>query len=558
MMAHPPADSRIRPGPPRPEVRQPAVTTQPRTYRDLRAGVDLIVDAIRPTLGPLPRLVVMQALRRTEAPEFLDDGALIARRIIEVRPRGADVGAMLVRGALWRMREDVGDGTATAAVMYQAILHEGIRAITQLECNAMRLRAGLEKGARIVADALCEQAEPLAGRAAIAALAEGMCQGDRAMAEMLGEVFDIVGPDGMIAVEGWEKSGLEREYIEGTYWTLSGWLSRHFVTDVARRSAVFDDAALLVSDLKVTAPDQLVPALEVCVTGGVRRLVIIAAEMSDAAIGLLVSNHRAGGFEVMAVRTPKVAELDRAAAIEDIALLTGGLPYYSAAYAGFDGLQVEHLGRARRAWAMESQFGIYGGKGDPRRVRGRIAELRRQLRAADGERDRAELQTRLGRMSGGTAIVRVGAIHEVARVARKAVAERAVAGIRASLAGGVVPGGGAALLCAQSALECTAAASNDEAVAFKILARALEAPARAIARNAGHSPDVILEQAKAAAPGYGFDARAGRIVDLRAAGVRDPLNVLRAAVEVAASGAAMALTTDVIVHHRQPIESIEP
>jgi chaperonin GroEL len=541
-----------------PAPRTPAVTLQPRTYRQLLRGTDLIVDAIRPTLGPRPRLVVLQRTRRTDVPEFLDDGALIARRIIEIVPRGADVGAMLVRHALWKMRQEAGDGAATMGVMYQAILREGIRYVTQFECSPMRLRAALERGARTVAEALRRQASPMAGRRAIIDIAEGMCQGDRPMAELLGEVFDIVGPDGLIVVEGWEKMGLEREYIEGTYWKLSGWLSRLFVTDRERRSASFDDAALLISDAKIVAPGQLIPVLERCVAGDVKRLVIIAAELSDAAIGLLVNNRRAEAFDVMAVRTPKVAEMDRVAAIEDIAILTGGQPYYAAAYPSFDGFRIDHLGWARRAWAMESLFGVYGGKGDPRRIRKRISDIRGMLRAVEDDHARNELQARLGRMHGGTVIVRVGAIHETEREARKAIAERAVTSIRNALLGGVVPGSGAALVQAQLALAEIRAETDDEAIALKILARALEEPARTIARNAGYAPDVIVEKLKAAPPGFGFDARTGQIVDLRPAGILDSVTVLQKALDIAISGAAMALTTDVIVHHSRPVESVEP
>jgi chaperonin GroEL len=542
----------------RPLPRKPAVTLQPRTHRDIQRGTDLIVNAIRPTLGPLPRLVVLERLKRTEAPEFLDDGATIARRIVQIEPRRCDVGAMLVRHALWQMHKEAGDGTATMGVMYQTLLQEGIRAVTQFDSNAILLRAGLERGLKAILDCLSQEARPLGGKQDITNIARGMCQGDGAMAELLGEIFDMVGPDGMIVVEGWQKLGLEREYIEGTYWKLSGWLSRLLVTDKAERRTMFEDAALLISDFNVKDPAVLIPPLEKCIRAGVKKLVIIAADMSDAAIGLLVNNNEAKSIETLAVRTPKVMEMDRVAAIEDIAILTGGRPMYSAAYSTFEGFRAEDLGRARRAWATDSLFGIYGGKGDPRQIRRRIAEIRGMLSTAEGEHDRGELRMRLGRLNGGTVILRVGAIHETEREARKAVAERAVTGIRNALLGGVVPGGGTALLNAQSALQGLHAHHEDEAMAFHILTRALEEPMRVIAKNAGYVPDVIVEKVKASPAGCGFDARSGRIVDMRQSGILDAALVLRKALEIAVSGAAMALTTDVIVHHKMPVESVEP
>jgi chaperonin GroEL len=541
-----------------PKPRKPTVTLQPRTYQQILRGTDVIANAVRPTLGPLPRLVVMEALRRTDVPEFLDDAATIGRRIIEVQPRGCDVGAMLLRQALWKMHQEAGDGSATMAVMYQALLHEGIRYVTQFDCNAMLLRAGLEKGLRAVSDCLSRDATPITGRQELAGMARGMCQGDGEMAEILGEIFDIVGPDGLIVVEGYEKAGLEREYIEGTYWKLSGWFSRLLLTNPAEKREAFEDASLLITDMALNDPGTLIPALERCVKAGVKQLVIVAKEVSDGVIGLLVNNNRAKTIRTLAVRNPKVQEMDRVAAMEDIAVLTGGRAFYAAAYPSLDDFRAEDLGHARRAWATESLFGIYGGRGDPRRIRQYIAHVSGQLRQAQDEHARKDLQTRLGRLNGGTVILRVGAIHETARQQRKAVAERAVTALRNAIFGGVVPGGGTSLLNAQEALCNLPAANEDESFAFKILARALEEPLRTIARNAGYVPDVVVEKVKAASHGHGFDARTGKLVNMRSAGILDPLVVAQKALEVAVSGATMALTTDVIVHHRKPVESVDP
>ena len=543
---------------PRPRARKPAVVTQPRTYRALQRGINTLANAVRPTLGPLPRLVMMEALRRHDRPEILDNAATIARRIIEIRPRGRDVGAMLLRHALWRMQVEAGDGGATMAVMYQALMNEGIRYLTQAGANAMLLRGGLEKALPAVLAHLDGQAAPLEGQAAIAAMARGMCQGDDELADLLGEIFDIVGPDGLIVVEKWQKAGLEREYIEGTYWHLSGWWSRWLVTDSISRRALFEDAALLISDLKLTRPEQVVPVLEKCAQAGVKKLVIIAAEMSDSVIGLLVKNNKAKTIETLAVRTPRVGELERVASMEDIALLAGGRAFYAKANETLDDFDVADLGRARRAWATESLFGIYGGKGDPRRLRAHVADLRRRLKLAELESEQRDLQQRIGRASGGTAILRIGGLTESQIEARKALAERAVTSLRSAVQSGVVAGGGAALLSARAALADLPANNDEEATAYRLLARLLEEPMRTIARNAGAVPDVILEKAKDCPPGTGYDARAQRLTDMRAAGIQDALVVVKKALEIAVKGAAMSLTTDVIVHHREPKESVEP
>jgi chaperonin GroEL len=305
-------------------------------------------------------------------------------------------------------------------------------------------------------------------------------------------------------------------------------------------------------------PHMIIPVLEKCVKAGIKKLVIVAADLSDAVIGLLVNNNQAKTIETMAVRCPKVLEMDRVASLEDIAILTGGKPYIAAAHPTLDDFQAADLGFARRAWATESMFGIYGGKGDPRLVRQHIVEVKAALGRVELESEKDWLQSRLGRLHGGTAILRVGGIHETERQARKNTAERAVTGLRTAIQGGVVPGGGAALLAAQQALVGLAADHEDQALAYRILARALEEPMRTIAENAGFVADVILEKAKAAPKGYGLDAVRGEIVDMAQAGILDAAVVLEKALETAVSGAAMALSTDILVLHSEPKEVVEP
>lgn len=546
------------PGKKRPRVRKPAVVLQPQTHASLQRGVDLMAQAVRPTLGPWPRLVAIERLARGEAPELLDDGAAIARRIIEIAPRGQDVGAMMLRHALWRMHQEAGDKSVTMAVIYQAILAEGIRTITQGGANAMLLRTALQKGVQAVQERLQQEARPLAGKAHIAAFARGLVQGNDELADLLGEIFDIAGPDGLIVVEKGNRLGLEREYIEGTYWRLSGWFSYLFVADPAGRQTTFEDAAILISDFALKDPNQLVPVLERCVKAGVRNLVIIAKEMSDSVIGLLVKNNQAKTIRTLAVRTPRILEMDRVASMEDIAVLTGGRVFYAAAYGDFQDFQVSDLGYARRAWATQALFGLFGGKGDPRRIRQHIGAIRSLLRQAEDDHEQEKLQERLGRLAGGTAILRVREPSDTASEALKTMALRAVTALRNAMAGGVVPGGGTALLAAQAALTLPPGASDDEVLAYQILRRALEAPLRAIAQNAGYEPEVIVARVKAAPQGHGFDVYSGQIVDMAESGLLDSVRILNKALEIAVSGAVLALTTDVIVHHGKPQVCLEP
>ncbi|MEP7359187.1 MAG: chaperonin GroEL, partial [Anaerolineales bacterium] len=517
-----------------------------------------IANAVRPTLGPLARTVMMEAQRRIDRPELLDDAATIARRIIQIRPRGSDVGAMLIRQSLWRMQREAGDGAATMAVMYQAIFNEGVRSVVRLGHNAMQLRTGLQKGLAVVQQKLQREATPLTGKDRIAGVARGMLQEDSELAGLIGEIFDIIGPDGLFVIEKWNKPGLDREYIEGTYWHLSGWFSRHFITEPAERRTTFEDAAVLITDLKLKEPEQLIPALDECIKAGVKKLVIVAAEMSDRSVGLLVQNNEAKTIQTMAVRTPRLGEVSHVEAMEDLSALTGGRIFYSAATTGLADFQAQDLGYARRAWATDSLFGLTGGKGDPRQVRRHMAHLRALLSLAEEGHPKRMLRQRLGRLSGGTAILKIGGYTESEIDTRHAIAERAVTSVRNAVIGGVVAGGGAALLNAQAALAELPAANEAEAAAYMILSRALEEPMRAIAYNAGAQPDIVVEKVKDLPPGHGFDALSHKLVDMTAAGVWDSVVMLNKALETAVSGAAMALTTDVIVHHQKLKENIEP
>lgn len=531
------------------------IVFQPAAARGLRRGIEQLVAAIQPTLGPRPRLVAIAPVLGSKPPELLDSGGVIARRLTDLPDRDADMGAMLLRGLLWRLHEEVGDGTATAAVLFGAVYRAGLRHLAA-GADAMRLRHHLERGLRLVLDELAGLAAPVSGREQLARVAAA-CGADEELAALLGEIFDVIGEWGRLDVRSGHGRGLEREYVEGMHWD-GGLLSPGFLTDPVKREARLEAPAILLGDLAITDAQQLVPALEAAREAGARSLVVVARELSDDAIALLLLNRRPSEFGTLAVKTP-AGEADARAALEDLAALTGGRPLFRAAGDTPRDIGPPDLGRARRAWANADFFGIAGGKGDPRALRRHIAALRAAFAAADPPA-REGLRQRIGLLLGGTAMLWVGGASEPAIDARKATAERVAGALRGALREGVLPGGGAALLACRAPLLARRERSDDpdERAACAILAEALAAPARALAANAGRDFSALLPCIERAGPGHGLDVVSGRVVDLARAGIVDPAAAQRAAVQGAIASAALALTIDVLVHHRHPEEVFTP
>jgi chaperonin GroEL len=501
----------------------------------------------------LPRLTAVENAVRTKSPEILDDGGTIARRIIGIADRDADMGAMLLRHTLWKLREDVGDGTATAAVMFQAIFDEGRRYIAA-GGNVMGLKARLERGMRLVYEALADMATPLEGEEAIARLAETICY-DRPLAEMLGEIFDIIGEHGYLEIRSSNRPGLEREYMEGAYWE-GGWLSRHMVTDQARLEAHLQDAALLITNLAISDVPALARVMEMVSQNGGRSLVVIAQSLSESALALLLLNRDQGNLSTLAVHAPKGAP-GQMWGLEDIGVLTGGRFFIREAGETLDDVQWEDLGQARRVWATRDYFGMVGGRGEPDALRQHIAALREALPQVEDAGLRRQLQERIGRLMGGSAILHVGGATESEIKLRQELAERTASALRGAIRDGVVPGGGMAFLACRRLLSARSV-SDEERAAFRILYRALEAPARAILHNAGYELSSILAQVEAAGPGYGFDVTTGQMVGMQEAGILDAVSVQQAALRAAVTAAALALSTDVLVHCAEPETSVEP
>jgi len=512
----------------------------------LGRGAAQIVGAVRPTLGPRPRLTAIADVTvRNRRPEILDDGGVIARRIIALAKREENSGAMLLRQALWSLRQEVGDGAATAAVMFQTIFEAGQR-YSAAGGDLLGLRAGLERGWRLCHAALAHMARPIEGQEALTQMAESICY-DPPLARVLGEIFDIVGEYGQLEVRTGNQRHLEREYVEGAYWK-SSWLSSRMITDVARQEAQAHEAVLLLSNLEIQEPSDLIPTLELALARNAKALVVVAKSLSERALSVLLLNQRPGQFQTLAVKAPSPQGMapEPKWALEDLSILTGGRVFQQEARETLDNLRWEDVGRARRVWATAHHFGVVGGAGDPHRLREHIQAVRQSVPHLQDAVQQRAVQERLGRLLGGAALLWVGGDTQSDSVFRQDQAERTARALRMALHDGVGPGGGAAYLACQSLLPTTTT-TEAERVAYRILAQALEAPTRTIISNAGFEPSEWLPQIQRAGPGYGFDVRVGRVVNMPDAGIHDTISVLQAALRTAVTTASLALSAEVLV-----------
>jgi chaperonin GroEL len=464
---------------------------------------------------------------------------------------------MFIRQLLWTQHEREGDGVVTTAVIFQSLFNQGVTYLTS-GGNAMQLRRYLEKGGQVVLAELTKQAAPVEGQDALARVANTIC-GEPELARLLGEIFDIIGEYGRLEVRTGRGRDLEREYVEGIYWN-SGALSWQMIADKPQGRAELESPAILISDLHIEEPDDLVPLLKVVAEAGIRSLFIIAGRMADTAIGLLMTNRNAGKLDIIAAKAPGISISDVAAALEDLTYLTGGKPFADQAGAKLGQLRVEDLGRARRAWVDRDYFGVVGGAGDPRALREHIGRLRVAFGRISDPEERKKVRERIGKLMGGAATLWIGGATETEMNVRKELAERTAEAVRGAMLEGVVPGGGVALLaCRQPLRERLAqAADPDERAAYRILLRALEEPARVLIANAGHDPSEMMAEIRLAGQGHGFDVQAERVVNMAEAGILDAASVLRAAVWRAVNGAGIALTTGALVHRKKPYQTANP
>jgi chaperonin GroEL len=534
------------------------VVFQPNTYQGFQNGINQMVNVIRPTLGPQPRTVAIERqVDSNKMPEMLDNGGLIARRIIQIAGRDEDVGAMFIRQMLWHLHEKVGDGTATAAVMFQTIFDEGLRYIAA-GGNAPRLRHYLEAGLPVIDNELAGMIVPIEGPEKLTQIAQSICY-DPPMAKLLGEIFDIIGEHGRLEIRSGRGRELEREYVEGIYFE-KGLISREMITDVQRQRTEFENTAILISNLEIEDPRHLMPAMMTALKAEFKSLILVVGKLSDKATGfLLANNKKTDKFQTVAVTIPGHGA-DQAGELEDMAILTGGRAFVKVAGDTLQKVQLDDPGQARRVWANRNNFGIIGGKGDARQLRQHIAKLRTAFDKSDDPEVRQKLQKRIGKLMGGSATLWVGGASKNDIDARKELAKRTAAAMRGAVREGMLPGGGVALLSCRPAIQKLLAQSTDtdEQTAYRILLKALETPIRTIISNAGFDASDVMAEIRLAGTGHGFNVNSKQIVDAAEAGIFDVATVQRAAVHSAISSAALALTIDVMVHHKKPEQATKP
>ena len=508
--------------------------------RGLEAGVDKLADAVKVTLGPKGRNVVIG--KKFGAPTITNDGVSIAREV-ELEDPFENMGAQLVKEVATKTNDVAGDGTTTATVLAQALIKEGLRNVAA-GANPAGLKRGIELAVKTAVASIAAQSQVVEGKDQIAQVAT-ISAADAAIGDVIADAIDKVGKDGTVTVEESNTFGIELELTEGMQFD-KGFLSPYFVTDAERQEAVLEDAFILYTSGKVSAVHELVPVLEKVMQTG-RALLIVAEDVEGEALATLVVNKIRGTFTSVAVKAPGFGER-RKAMLQDMAILTGGTVISEEIGLKLDSATVDLLGRARRVVVTKDTTTIVDGEGTKEDVAGRVAQLKAEIENTDSDWDREKLQERLAKLAGGVAVVKVGAATEVELKEKKHRIEDALSATRAAIDEGIVAGGGTALVRARASVdELVAKLSGDEATGAKIVASSLESPLRHIAQNAGFEGAVKVREVADAKGAVGLNAATGALEDLVKAGVIDPAKVTRSALQNAASVAALLLTTEATV-----------
>ncbi|MCH1513628.1 MAG: chaperonin GroEL [Acidimicrobiales bacterium] len=520
--------------------------------RGLEAGVNKLADAVKVTLGPKGRNVVLD--KKFGAPTITNDGVSIAREV-ELEDSFENMGAQLVKEVATKTNDIAGDGTTTATVLAQALVREGLRNVAA-GANPMSLKKGIEKAVSAAVEAIADQSvrvddskDQIANVAAISAA-------DAAIGEVIAEAIDKVGKDGVVTVEESNTFGMDLDFVEGMQFD-KGYLSPYFVSDPERQEAILEDPYLLFNQGKISSVQDLLPLLEKVMQTG-KTLLIIAEDVEGEALATLVVNKIRGTFNSVAVKAPGFGER-RKAMLEDMAVLTGGQVVSEEVGLKIEGVSLDMLGTARKVVITKDDTTLIEGAGEASAVEGRITQIKREIDDSDSDWDKEKLQERLAKLAGGVAVVQVGAATEVELKEKKHRIEDALSATRAAIEEGVVAGGGTALLRARSAIESVIGdLEGDEETGARIVHVALEAPARLIADNAGFEGAVKVREIEMASGSTGLNAATGELVDLVEAGVIDPAKVTRAALQNAASIAALLLTTEALVADKPEPESAMP
>ena len=506
--------------------------------RSLKRGIDRLADAVKVTIGPKGRNVVLD--KKFGSPTITNDGVTIARDI-ELEDPFENMGAQLLKEVATKTDDVAGDGTTTAVVLGQALVAEGLRNVTA-GANPMVLKHGIERAVEVIVEEIKASARPVDSREQIAAVA-AISAADPEVGEIIAEVMDKVGKDGVITVEEGQSLGLEKEYTEGMQFDR-GYISAYFVTNPDRMEAVLENAKILVTDKKISAVADILPGLEKAVQVG-RPMIIIAEDVDGEALATLVVNKLRGTIQVLAVKAPGFGDR-RKEMLRDIAILTGATVISEEVGRKLDSVTSEDLGEARRIVATKDDTTIVDGAGREPDIKARMNQIKAQIEETTSDYDREKLQERLAKLAGGVAVIKVGAATEVELKEKKHRIEDALSTTRAAVEEGIVAGGGVTLLQAIPALD-KLTLEGDEAVGVDIVRRALEAPARQIADNAGARGEVVIERVKNLPKGEGFDALKGEYGDMFERGIVDAAKVTRSALQNAASIAAMVLTTETLV-----------
>jgi chaperonin GroEL len=506
--------------------------------RSLKRGIDRLADAVRVTIGPKGRNVVLD--KKFGAPTITNDGVTIARDI-ELEDPYENMGAQLLKEVATKTDDVAGDGTTTAVVLGQAMVNEGLRVVTA-GANPMVIKHGIEKAVDTIVEQIKATSRSVDSREQIAAVA-AISAADPEVGEIIAEVMDKVGKDGVITVEEGQSLGLEKEYTEGMQFDR-GYISAYFVTNPDRMEAVLENVLILITDKKISSVPDMLPALEKAVQQG-KPVLIIAEDVDGEALATLVVNKLKGTISVLAVKAPGFGDR-RKEMLRDIATLTGGTVISEEIGRKLDSVTAEDFGKARRVVATKDDTTIVDGEGSPDLIKARMTQIKAQIEDTTSDYDREKLQERLAKLAGGVAVIKVGAATEVELKEKKHRIEDALSTTRAAVEEGLVAGGGTTLLQAIPALDALKL-GGDAQVGVDIVRKALEAPARQIADNAGQSGEVVVNKVRSMKSGEGYDALAGEYGDMFKKGIVDAAKVTRSALQNAASIAAMVLTTETLI-----------
>ncbi|MFZ5364552.1 MAG: chaperonin GroEL [Patescibacteria group bacterium] len=510
-----------------------------KARQSLKRGVDKLADAVKVTLGPRGKNVVLD--KGFGTPQIVNDGVTIAKEI-ELEDKFENIGAELVKEVASKTNDVAGDGTTTATVLAQAIVAEGLKNVAA-GANPILIKSGIEKGVKAIVEELQRMKQDISTKEERQQVAS-ISANDPEIGKVIAEAMEEVGPEGVITVEESQTFGMQKEIVEGMQFDR-GLLSSYMITNAERMEAVYEDPYILITDKKISALNDILPLLEKLAQSGRKELVIIADEVDGEALATLVVNKLRGTFNTLAIKAPGFGDR-RKEMLEDIAALTGGKVITEDLGLKIENTEISDLGQARRVVSTKENTTIIEGKGDEEKIKARVTQIKKEIETTESEFDKEKLQERLAKLSGGVAVLKVGAATETEIKEKKLRIEDALAATKAAVAEGIVVGGGVALLRASRVLDGVKVEGEEE-IGIDILRRALLEPVRQIANNAGKNGDVVVEEVKRQPGNYGYNAVADKYEDLVEAGIIDPTKVTRTALQNAASISAMLLTTEAVV-----------